>query len=567
MLTVFASWIVILGISLILGYGVIHFGYRSGGNILRQWDIYIVCGIMVTNGYVEFFSLFYKVGAKACLVLTLIGTLLIVIYHVSTRGDCWKEICKLKHLSIYQWIAVLFAGLATLAWTVGYPKHYDTSLYHFQAIKWIEEYGVVPGLGNLHNRFAYNSAFMPLQALFSFEWLIGQSLHTVNGFLCCFFLVYALVTNRLWKKEMLRLSDLLKIATAIYIVSNRNTISSPSTDTLTMLLVLYVCEKWSEFVENKIEDELPYGFLCVLCVYAISVKLSAAASLIFVLWPAIQMIKHRRWGAIFGNILFGLIIVSPWLARNVIISGYILYPYPQIDLFPVDWKMPASVLTFDSREIMVWGKALFDVAAFEEPFWKWVPNWFNNSSKGIIVVGAIGIVGWLALFINNAMKDKRIDIQKNIVGVYGILAIISWFFSAPLVRYGMVYLMIPVCVVLGCIIERSGMKGNKLISIVCLIWFIPAVSVYVAKIDDIKDLSIIYQEDYEWRLTERTEIFTGVNIWFPVDSDQSSADVFPCVPYRGMVEKLEMRGESLESGFRMREEYLGLNLNEYGYEW
>lgn len=75
----------------------------------------------------------------------------------------------------------------------------DTTLYHIQAVHWIEEYGVMPGLGNLHNRFAYNSAFMPLQALFSLRWLIGNSLHTLNGFICCVFLVYARSSNHLIK--------------------------------------------------------------------------------------------------------------------------------------------------------------------------------------------------------------------------------------------------------------------------------------------------------------------------------------------------------------------------------
>ena len=61
--------------------------------------------------------------------------------------------------------------------------HYDTGLYHAQSIRWIEEYGVVPGLGNLHTRLAYNSASFCLSALYSFAFLGGQSYHCVAGFL------------------------------------------------------------------------------------------------------------------------------------------------------------------------------------------------------------------------------------------------------------------------------------------------------------------------------------------------------------------------------------------------
>ena len=59
--------------------------------------------------------------------------------------------------------------------------HYDSDLYHAQSIRWIEEYGIVKGLGNIHVRFAYNSSFFALSALYSMKFLCGRSLHTVNG--------------------------------------------------------------------------------------------------------------------------------------------------------------------------------------------------------------------------------------------------------------------------------------------------------------------------------------------------------------------------------------------------
>lgn len=56
--------------------------------------------------------------------------------------------------------------------------HFDTeilscfliaSLYHAQAVRWYEEYGVVKGLGNLQWHFAYNSSYFAFAALFSLE--------------------------------------------------------------------------------------------------------------------------------------------------------------------------------------------------------------------------------------------------------------------------------------------------------------------------------------------------------------------------------------------------------------
>ena len=46
---------------------------------------------------------------------------------------------------------------------------YDTGLYHAQYIKWIRNYPVVPGLGNLHGRFAFNSMFLVLSGLLTYK--------------------------------------------------------------------------------------------------------------------------------------------------------------------------------------------------------------------------------------------------------------------------------------------------------------------------------------------------------------------------------------------------------------
>ena len=63
-----------------------------------------------------------------------------------------------------------------LANSCGPNVHVDTELYHGQAVRWMEEYSAVKGLGNIFRRSAYNSSFLCLQALFSFKFVFGQSI-------------------------------------------------------------------------------------------------------------------------------------------------------------------------------------------------------------------------------------------------------------------------------------------------------------------------------------------------------------------------------------------------------
>lgn len=561
MLSVLVSWIIIFGISIILGYGFIYFIYKSSRSWLEQIDIYTVSGLMILNVYAEIFSLLYKVGAKACLGLAVLGIALLLYYYVAKRVEFRKKI-KENKISVYQFLIATIIVIAVMTWTVGYPQHYDTSLYHYQAIKWIEEYGVVPRLGNLHNRFAYNSAFMALQALFSFEWLVGQSLHTVNGFVCCFFMIYAVISNRIWKLgEKIEVSDLLKVATVIYICYYKNLISSPSSDTLTLLLILYICTKWSEFIERDIKEMEPYGFLCILSAYAISLKLSAAACMVLVLWPAMQMIKRKKYKMIIKHLALGIIVLAPWLVRNVVISGYLLYPYPQLDIFDVDWKMPASVLTHDSREVIVWGRNVFNVEDYAMPIWKWFSEWFMNNSPVLISIGLIA-EGLVLISLIKKLITKKMDLRLDMIAIYSFVSLVFWISSAPLMRYGMVYLMIPICLCIS-----RCLNGKRALYEILLMLIIPTVASFLGNICNIGEKPYIWQEDYVWKLTEKVELENGISVWFPAEGDQCSADVFPCVPYRNMVERLELRGQGFENGFRIKEEYRELHIQGDGNEW
>ena len=188
-----------------------------------------------------------------------------------------------------------------------------------------------------------------------------------------------------------------------------------------MLLVLYICIQWSEFVERDIKEALPYTCLCVLSVWAVTVKLSAAVCIILAIYPDVLLIKNKQWGKILCNVSLGLIIVVPWLARNVIISGYLLYPYPQIDLFNVDWKMPASVCVFDAREIMVWGRELRGVNLYELHVWEWFPVWFDKLPKVFIVSGLVSGFILIIYLCFHMGKRRKLDVKYNLLFLYSMV--------------------------------------------------------------------------------------------------------------------------------------------------
>ena len=549
MISVVLSWIIILLPTYIIGYGVVHALNRNGQSKTSSTDLYIAIGLCFLTVYAQVFSLFYKVGILACLVLGII-TLLFLLYDL--KQGLMKAL-KLRKDGINAIILVLlfWGTLATIYYTSLSPEHYDTALYHAQAIRWVEEYGVVKGLGNLHFRFAYNSAFIPLQALFSLKWLVNQSMHTVNGFVACGMLWYAIATDRfLTKEKTVQTSDFLKLAVIIYIVMNRSMLSSPSTDTMALLLVGYIFIKCMEFIENGIQDTNAWIILVILVAWGVTLKLSVVPMAMLVFYPVWLIYKDRKWLLEGSLLIAGILTVAlPWMIRSVLISGYLIYPYSVIDLFQVDWKMPEAVLNYDKIEIMVWGRALKDTSLYNMKLWEWFPIWFRSNSTIFNIIFILAVVAMLVLLFYIARAVKLKENIRAFIYINAITGFAFWFATAPLMRYGLIYSFILVALTVGAYSEGRAMK---FVNGLFLMIMLPVMVLY---------LDVFYsqhlwvrQADYEWRDNVEKEV-DGVKVWIPANGDQIGYAVFPSTPYEKMLSVIELRGDSVKDGFRIKEEW------------
>lgn len=448
--------------------------------------------------------------------------------------------------------ALLLCILVTMVWTAQEAGHYDTGLYHAQAIRWIEEYGVVPGLGNLHMRLAYNSAFMCLQALFSLQWLMGQSLHTLNGFFCIFCLGYVVMTVRAREDQVWNVSDLLKCAMVIYIVLSRYNISSSGTDIWAMLLVLYVCTKWCEFAEDEETSAAPWSFICLTGIYALTVKLSTALIVLLTIYPMYLLIRKKDVKRILGNAAVAVMILLPFLIRNIIISGYLVYPYAGIDLFDVDWKMDARVLASDSLDIKMYGRGISDKQGYDTSLFGWIPNWFVRQETGNRLLILLGTVCALAVLYRLWRYIREKQIRETVFMATVLLGLLFWLLAAPLIRYGVVYFLIVTAIAVGGINERKwNVDTDKIINILLLIVMIPLLGNYIGKLESISDMESgfwVKQADYPaWPATQYQ--VGNVSIWVPDEGDMIGYAAFPSTWRKKQLQNLGLRGDSFREGF------------------
>ena len=519
---------------------------------LNRVEARIAIGTAFTTVFAETFSLFYRVGVKANIVLGAIVVISLVVVKKSFRNEIERSFAAIGQIKTWKKALIVVIGLFFLAIGSSTPYLGDTYMYHIQAVEWIEKYGTVKGLGNLHFRFAYNSAYESLGALYSWSSVVGQSLHALNGFFAFLMVCYCALTIRSVKTKRVLVSDLLKIVTIIYIMGRLMSYGSADTDPLVMHCIAFVFIKWFEFIERKEDSIALFGLIAIFGVYSVTLKLSAGLIVLFVLYPLVELIKKKNWKQIIIFVAMGLIVVAPFLARNVIISGYLIYPVTSIDLFNVDWKMPKSVAKLDSDGIIMWGRG---VQYMEDPmsigFLKWLPVWYSNlsvRSQILFIVDIIALIVFVIHFLKKIVKKEKL-VQEDFVMLVAVCSFVFWMQSAPLIRYGELYMWIICMVVLGTLVRENNIlalcAGAVLITEVYSAINLNVENAGLFRPADYKSFSV---EGHETGL--KYEDGSDIIIYVPTQGAQSDYNYFPSTPESTQLEELQFRGNSLEDGFK-----------------
>lgn len=522
---------------------------------LAKADGYVMAGLVAVTVYAQMFSLFYKVGFAANLLLVGICVVTAIVFRKSLAEELRKQYEGLtKGRKIFYLLLFLFMAYGTSRGIL----HYDTGLYHAQSIRWIEEYGVVKGLGNLHCRLAYNSSSFALSALYSFAFVGGQSYHCMAGFLA---LMLAKVCSELtgaWRAKKVRLSDWARLMGIYYLLIIYDEMISPASDYFMVLTVFYIVIRYLELIERGEKSWVLYGLLSLLCVYVTSIKLSAALIVLLVIKPAVIMIKEKKIREILVFIGCGLLIMMPYLIRNVVISGWLVYPFTAIDFFDVDWKIPKGIADYDAKEIQVWGRGMYDVADYGKPFKEWAVSWFQlqgTVDRLFILAGIVAVPVSVAAFLAAAGKKKEMLRDGMFVALVINASFLFWLFSAPLIRYGCVYVWLAAAVTFGglaTMLMPEGKLGKAFWRLAYVaIGLVGCYKTFALGREIAAGYSgeyFVTQKDYENFEALSYEI-DGITFYYPVQGDRIGYEAFPSSPYEAA---LELRGKGIEDGFRYK---------------
>ncbi len=316
-------------------------------------------------------------------------------------------------------VAAFFGVLAlgTAAWVASRamlpPGNYDSGLYHFNAIRWINTYPVVPGLGNLHGRLAFNQSFFTYAAALNFFPFFGHGRSLANSFL--FLLTMATLlpalepvirkpSRLLTAHPFAYVPVLFLLPLGAYHALSSTGLSAPTPDMASVLLQMTMffllargIAAWKTGIRPGERETV---VLVVLAATAVTVKLSNLAFSLAAFGFAAAYTRHVSlafWKDFSRLVLSAAVIVLVWAVHGVALSGAPLYP-STIGRLQVDWAVPAETAVDMARWIYSWSR--IPGAHWQDVLggWTWVRPWFGRmlaeNKTDAVYPALVAVVFW-----------------------------------------------------------------------------------------------------------------------------------------------------------------------------
>ncbi len=290
--------------------------------------------------------------------------------------------------------------------SAGRPQMVDTDLYHLQSIKWISEYGTIPGLANIYLRFGFYSNWFHLISLFNFPFA-NQNFLYLNNALCIwtfFFLFFRYKKHSLLEGKQAMHFAILYFLLLVYSLYEwrlfRSTASSTSYDfivtTITIIIICLLLEK--AFQLTKLQTPT---FLLLLA----SVPFFKITGIfLFVFLPVYFLLCGTTKKQITYFILIFLIAFFPYLYKNYMQTGYPFFPYNIIGFQAPDWQVPLQLVYHFNKFIYLTNHYINQ--SFPADAWtgglhfSYINDWFLHLTmpdKFMVALSlAGGAIGWVS---------------------------------------------------------------------------------------------------------------------------------------------------------------------------
>lgn len=515
----------------------------------RAWNIEkcFFFGLAFSSLIAAHLSLFIPLNSYALIAYSI--TILFLVFFLNPNWNFSGRFDLQGKLSWGLLGICLFFLMVVTASEIGIS---DSRLYHSQNIQWIRNYGLVPGLGNFVGQFGFNTMFFPVSALFTLDvGFSGQNIliYPLN-ILALSMLLLQLVRGISNKKDDSNTFRFLFycLCLAFSILLLFKYANSPSPDAPVAIVMIFSF-LFLERCELKLNSKNLFA-LSLLLFITMTFKLSVVflgLFIIAVLWHSFSLKKLS------GVFALGTLVLIPFLIRNYYLSGYLIFPFPAIDLFDVDWKIPYETAAAYKSVVESWAKIpqLHYSKVEALSFLEWFRIWFSNAdllNKLILIFAASSIM----LFIPWRKKDSRSYLILHLI-IWANLSF--WFLTAPDPRFAMGSLILAVSLFGAFLMSKlfSILKLSQIIKplllsgLLCMNLFY--YRTYVSKLF-IHPSSFLISESFpkvDLKTSEKTPNF----VYKIANGKQKCGNApLPCAPFER--EGITLRTGEFKDGFKIK---------------
>jgi hypothetical protein len=439
-------------------------------------------GLAAVVAYLQLWNLGYRVDGRAWIAPLVAATVGAAVALRDVRPLKLRGTRAAAPLLAFATLGILWLADRSLA-PVGSG---DSALYHTGVIEYASKFATVPGLGNLHDRFAYASSHELFVAFLDCGVWAGAGVHLANGLLLGALLVD--VCSRFLRRApdlgsfTDRMAILLVPAAAIVVSWAPDArISSPELDTPTFVLVVVGALYLAEVVERGFASDKALASVGVLTTASVTRPLYWATTIVvgcLLFWAARRGARAVAPTPIRTGVLLAslpLLLAIGWSSRQAILSGYPFLPFTLVAA-PVDWKMPRHAVDDLNLWIRSWARWPSKTPDQVMHSWHWLHPWFRTRFvKDLDVIAPLALLACVVPFLGGRAADPgraRRFAPMVVVLASSVVTLVAWFFTAPDPRFALAPIwLVPVSLAAWALPSppRDGLALRVLLTLVAAI--------------------------------------------------------------------------------------------------
>ncbi|MEX0325789.1 MAG: hypothetical protein AB3N33_06850 [Puniceicoccaceae bacterium] len=558
----------------------IHPSFESPG---LPWLIWL--GWAVWLGLLQTVHLFLPLTAAVVIPFLLVGLIVSASCLAGAIRGGWRlSWPSPDRKTAYFILLLVLAGAWISSRAMLHPMNYDAGLYFLNSIRWNNSYPIVPGLGNLHARLAFNQSFFTYVAALNLHPFFGHGRSVANSFLMLLTIGTALHQLRPILARPARIMELAPaqwvpplfvLPVLGFLCLFSKDLPSPSPDLAVELLLITLFLLFSRLWANYLkEKQMPIGeafVLVFLTATTMTLKLSGlfASSLIAGLTVlAVLTSGRQRWRTGLVLILPAGLILLIWMVRGVMTSGAPLFP-STIGYIETSWSIPREAIREEAQIITSWAREPWTDHKEVIGNWNWFGKWLDRMGHFPVQV-LYPTAYFLVLLLGNRLLFR--DRQTGPPGMrpgWSVLpsillaSLVFWFFTAPDHRFARaLFFLLPVSAIIPLAARlHERYHGRKFLAALGILFLTANAHFLAWTVTHPERFFLISYEGWhpiiEVPMQARTTD-SGLEVNLPVTGQQSYDAPLPSTPYFNRHLQLRRDGD-LSSGFTVVREPLPKN--------